>query len=275
MFQRKNQSIALIKTAGIADSTPRRSHMSSKENNTTYLYIPRPLLAPTALGTDPVDGLLQAADLQRPITVTFPIWREGVEGDYYQLKFDGNIVGLRKNLGPNPTVGEMLSLELFIDASWREGEHELGYFIQRFIGGSPSTSPTIPLIIDRIPPGGGTLAPLTFPAQAENGLTSLELTAMGNILVATVPRYVDVKWGDVIRSYWAGQAGPVHTVLAEQVAGPDISLSFDRTYLESLEDGEVAVTYTVTDRAGNISVTSQAASLVLRIKNTPTGKPTH
>lgn len=219
---------------------------------------------------DPVDGLLQRRDLGSTVTVRFPTWPDAVEGDYYQLLINNILEGEQKQLRSKPTPGEVLSLEFFISDRWGEGAYTLAYMTRRFIGGTPIVSPPIPFIIDRTPPGGDTLAPLMFPSESDNGLTSAELAAMGNVLVASVPGYFDMKWGDVIRSYWAGQPGPVHTVLAEELIEPAISLSFDRTYLESLEDGEVAVTYTVTDRAGNTSVVSQAASVVLRIKNTPT-----
>lgn len=231
---------------------------------------PRALQAPTAQGADPVDGLLQRTDLERPIAITFPVWDEAMESDYYQLTLQGLAFGHRRQLGANPVPGEILSLEFNVHDGLKDGIHTLRYRIQRFIGGTPSISPSIPLIIDRIPPGGDTLAPLIFPVESEHGLTSTELSAMGDSLVATVPSYFDIKWGDVIRSYWAGHAGPVHTVLAEQVSDPGFNLSVDRTYLQSLEDGDVAVTYTVTDRAGNTSVISHASILKLRIKNTPT-----
>lgn len=108
-----------------------------------------------------------------------------------------------------------------------------------------------------------------FPPSASQGVSAVDLANMGEVLVATLPGYFDAKGGDTVRSYWAGQLGPIHTVRAEELAAQHVTFSFDRSFLNQLADGEVAVTYTVTDRAGNLSVLSQPATVKLQLNNLP------
>ncbi|WP_426142028.1 hypothetical protein [Pseudomonas sp. DWP3-1-2] len=171
----------------------------------------------------------------------------------------------------NPVPGSPLTLDIPSDvlAESADGTYQLSYFSRHFVGGTPNESPSIPIIIDRTPPGGEALAPMVFPTEAHDSLSAAELVSLGNQLVGGVPSYFDIKWGDVIRTYWGDQPGPVHRVLAEEVEQPMIPVAFDRTFLDNLADGPVAVTYTVTDRAGNLSVVSSAALLVLQLHNNP------
>jgi len=226
------------------------------------------LVAPVIPLAEPVDGLLTLDALQHPITATLPCWNEALPGDHYQLVWNRVPQGTVKDIA-NESPGSLLSLDIPMNLLLKEGIFQVAYVATNVRGGIGVTSPSTPIIIDRTPPGGSVLAPLLFPTSTLQGLHTHDLTNMADALVATVPNYFDAKWGDVIRSYWNGQAGPTHTVLAEELSSQIITISFDRSFLEQLNDGEVAVTYTVTDRAGNVSVLSQPAMLNLQIHNLP------
>lgn len=233
--------------------------------------VPRALISPNvehALD----DGLLPIAFLTSPVAVTFPVWDEAAEGDYYQLMLDGLAIGTRRQLPANPVPGTELVLDILVDTLTitPDGNHTLAYRVQRFIGGTPSISPTIPIVLDRQKPGGQLLSPLVFPRLVNDGLTSDELTAMNNVLVGEVPAYFDLKLDDVIQTYWAGQVGPAHTVKLAEVPGggnlPErIMIDFTREFLESLGDIKEDAYYVVTDRAGNVSVDSEPVAFQLNL----------
>lgn len=229
-------------------------------------------LVPPVLPTALVDGLLPVALLTAPIPVTFPAWDDAVEGDYYQLLLDNVLVGVQEQLPANPIPGAELTLDIPVDSltGAQDGNHTLAYLSRRFIGGTPNVSAAIPIVFDRQAPGGSLLSPLIFPRAVNDGLTSDELTAMADVLVGEVPAYFDIKLGDVIQTYWAGQEGPEHTVQQAEVPGggtqPErIMIGFTRAFLETLGDIKEDVYYVITDRAGNVSVDSEPVAFQLAL----------
>ncbi|WP_419735488.1 hypothetical protein [Pseudomonas sp. COR18] len=100
-------------------------------------------------------------------------------------------------------------------------------------------------------------------------MTNSELIELGDQLTATVPGYFDMKWGDVIHSYWGEHAGPSHTVQPEELGSGKVQLTVERNFLEQLGNGEFAISYSVRDRAGNVSVRSQSVLLKLQLQELP------
>jgi hypothetical protein len=170
-------------------------------------------------------------------------------------------------IGSDDRPGDPLTLDVPA-ALLIEGTHDAQYLATSTLGGVAALSPSTPVIVDFTAPGGPVLESLVFPQHA-NSPSQQDLANLGGTLTARLPGYFDAKWGDVIRTYWGEQAGPMHTVQAKELHAGHISFSFDQTFLDQLADGEVQVTYTVTDRAGNVSVVSQPVVITLNLKNQP------
>lgn len=227
------------------------------------------LAAPSIPQADPTDGLLTLEAINQPVTLNFLAWPEVTEDYSYQLAFEGVPRGITVKIETeNP--GDPLTLEIPPAHLVNDGVYQVGYVVINNIGGQQAFSLVTPLIVDRTPPGGDLLAPLLFDTH-QQPLTEETLTAAGNTLTARLPSYFDAKWGDVVRTFWDDQPGPERTLKAEELGGSDITFTFEREFLEQLADGDIAVTYTVTDRAGNVSIVSEPALLRLQLRNLPQG----
>ncbi len=222
---------------------------------------------------DPIDGLLTLEDLQRPVVMNFVVWPEAVSGHSYQLSWNGVVTGEKKYISTEQP-GDALTLDIPAGLLASEGVYNAGYAAVNELGGQTSFSPQVPLIVDRTAPGGSLLAAMVFPAETQDGvLTSDELTAMGDVLTTEVPGYSGMAWGDRIRTFWGSVAGPEHTVTASEVNEDKVMLNFTRTFLESLGDVKDPAYYTVTDRAGNVSINSLAKTFQLFLKAIPQDYP--
>lgn len=234
---------------------------------------PRALATPVIALADAIDGLLTLEDLLQPITMSLSVWEEALPGDTYQLQWNGAAIGAIKGIGTSEMPGDPLSLDVPA-ALLIEGAHLAQYLAKDSGGGLTNPSPAIPVIVDRTAPGGDLLAALVFPAVTQDGmLTADELTALGNVLVAEVPGYTGIAWGDHIRSFWGAVSGPEHTVIPEEVSMNRVMLSFPRVFLESLGDVTDPVYYTVTDRAGNVSIHSLPKRFRLFLREVPEDFP--
>lgn len=216
---------------------------------------------------DPVDGLLTLASLAKPISLSFATWNEAIKGDSYKLSWNGVTTGAKKFIDTEKP-GDPLYVDIPPALLTADGVYQVGYAATNGFGGQTSFSDEVPLIVDRTPPGGDLLAPLIFDPQ-QFPLTEESLSAAANVLTARLPSYYDAKWGDVVRTYWGEQPGPERTLNAEELGGSDITFTFERSFLEQLKDGDIPVTYTVTDRAGNVSKVSEPALLRLQLRNHP------
>jgi len=224
----------------------------------------KPPIIPQA---DPVDGLLTLAALQQPIIINLVAWAEALPGHSYQLVWNGREAGEKKYIR-DERPGDPLTLVIPASLLEEEGTYAVGYIPMNEPGGQAAYSPVSPLIVDRTPPGGDLLAPLLFEAH-QQPLTEEALALAGDVLTARLPSYFDAKWGDVVRTYWGEQPGPERTLKADELGGGNIVFSFTRDFLAQLNDGEVLATYTVTDRAGNLSRVSEPALLRLQLRNLP------
>jgi hypothetical protein len=233
----------------------------------------RALPQPSVPVADPVDGLLTREDLQQPITMDLVAWGESLPGHSYQLVWNGKEAGEKKYIA-DEIPGDALTLDIPANLLENEGVHAVGYIAKNELGGQTAYSPTIPLIVDLTAPGGGLLAPMVFPPEAQDGtLTSDELTAMGDVLTAEVPGYAGMDWGDTIETFWGGVPGPQHTVTPSEVTQDRVMIDFTRAFLENLGDVREPVSYTVTDRAGNTSIPSLPETFQLFLTEIPNDYP--
>ncbi|MFJ3486311.1 hypothetical protein ACIPL1_23350 [Pseudomonas sp. NPDC090202] len=232
----------------------------------------RDLIAPTVPLADPIDGLLTLEDLQLPIDLSFVAWSDSVRGNEYQLLWNGDLVGATKTI-VDEVPGDPLTLTIPADLLINDGINRVGYEARIPLG--PTTpSPEVPVIVDRTAPGGSLVAAMIFPSEVNDGnLTSDELSSLGDVLIAEVPGYTGMAWGDHIRTFWGGTTGPAHTVTEEEVTNKRVMISFTRAFLESLGDITQPVYFNVTDRAGNKSIDSQPRTFSLFLKEVPADYP--
>ena len=230
----------------------------------TTLFQSEFLVPPTVAISLNNEGLLPIDALTSPVTVTFPAWDAIALDTSYQLLWDGNTIGDIKLVAEDDKPGDILTLEIPVDALIK-GDHRLAYRLVNLENGVSSDSQTTPIQIDRTAPGNPLIAPIIFPTAIQNGLTSAELEDMGNVLKGLIAGYNDMKEGDVVRSYWGAVEGPVAIVDKDDMGLKRVELEFSREFLESIGDVEAAVYYTVTDLAGNLSMDSQAIQVKLQL----------
>lgn len=207
-------------------------------------------------------GLVPIEQLTAPVKVNFPVWEAAETGYTYQLAFDGAKIPPEKIISNTDRPGDLLEVEIPVDLL-AEGAHRVGYRIF-----SPNTqyevySDTVPLVIDRTAPGAPQLAPIIFPDVIQNGLTSAELEGLNNILPGKIAGYSGMAAGDEIRTYWGSMEGPMTVVDANDMGLNRVMVDFTRPFMELSDCQTSAVTYTVTDRAGNVSMVSDPVMIQL------------
>ena len=232
-------------------------------------FMKEDLIAPRVEQAAREDGLLPVSELDNPLSVSLPLWPHARPDDHYQLTWNNALIGEPIQLSPPLQPGDILYSHIPVATLAVEGTYQLGYRITTGSGTTAHMSQTTALIIDRSPPGGTLLAAPILPPIALDGLTNHELMTLGNQLTVQIPGYFDMQWGDVIQSYWGEHAGPSHTVEADQPGSDKVRFSVDRNFLEHLGNGEFALSYSVSDRAGNTSVRSQAVTLKLQLQHAP------
>ncbi|NBB13383.1 hypothetical protein [Pseudomonas sp. SLFW] len=198
------------------------------------------------------DGLLKTADLNAPIAVEVEVWPAAETGYTVRLDLDGVPVTEERVIAATDKPGDILTLGLPEKHLVSEGTHTLEYRIFSPITGAEVFSPSIPLIVDRTPPGAALLAAMMFPRAS-----------FGARATARVPAYFGMAVGDTIQTLCNGVPGPVHTVVAEELSLAPIQIAFEEHFLLSLAAPEVVVDYSVTDRAGNESIRAVPVTLSL------------
>jgi hypothetical protein len=219
------------------------------------------LLAPTI----PValsDGLLPITAVSHPVTVHLKVWADARVADTYQLLWDNVLTGLPKSITDTERPGDLLFLEV-LPIDLVSGPHELAYQVRNPANGAKANSPAAYVEIDLTAPGNPLIAPIIFPISVQDGLTSTELEELGDVLEGIVPSYNDMKEGDVIRTYWGSIEGPTVAVDKDDMGLKKVVVQFTRDFLLTIGDIEVAVHYTVTDRAGNLSMDSEPSTVKL------------
>lgn len=209
-------------------------------------------------------GLIPIEHLAAPVTVNFPVWPAAEAGYTYQLVFDGQRVAPEKIILNTDKPGDVLQVQVPVEML-SEGEHAVSYRIH-----SPNTldevySDSVPMIVDKTAPGSPDLAPILFPADIQDGLTSDELEAMNNVLPGRIASYNGMAAGDVVHTYWGELQGPLVTVDGNDMGLNSVTVNFTRELLEQADGVSSQVYYTVTDLAGNVSMKSEALSIALQL----------
>ncbi|WP_186828284.1 hypothetical protein [Pseudomonas syringae] len=219
-------------------------------------------------------GLLPVDSLNSPLEVLLNVWQGARPGYTYQLCFDGVLIGIKKAILPSQMPGDPLKLDIPPELL-KEGRHSVTYAVENPINMVVEISAETALVVDLTPPGAPLLAPIIFPAQTQNGLTSEELQTMGNVLSGTIASYNGMQEGDVVRTYWNDLPGPMAVVSKDDVGLRRTMVDFARSFLELIGDIKAPVYYTVTDLAGNLSMASEAVDVKLQLTHvTPLPTPT-
>ncbi|WNW10953.1 hypothetical protein RRX38_07220 [Pseudomonas sp. DTU_2021_1001937_2_SI_NGA_ILE_001] len=233
------------------------AHRPQADQNEEY----DPPLVPIA---DPEDGLIRTVDLQNDIVVNFPLWNLPQLNDEYWLILNGEAVGEPSVLNPIPPNGTQMELTIPVATHLLEdGIYSLQYQTSSNPGSNDTVSKPTYLIVDRTAPGSHQLGYMDFPDEAKDGLTLEELSAMGDVLPGRIFGYSGLNRGDVINTYWGGVAGPTLTLNGDEDEDTPLEVGFTKDFLTSLPNPAGATYYTVTDRAGNVSVESRRVTIPL------------
>ncbi|RAU41546.1 hypothetical protein DBY65_026660 [Pseudomonas sp. RIT412] len=87
----------------------------------------------------------------------------------------------------------------------------------------------------------------------------------GHHLIGLLPGYAGMEPGDTIQTLCNGVPGPQHVVQPDELTLRPIEIVFDREALKDLGTDNVSMSYTVTDRAGNESISSMALVMSLTL----------
>src|SRR5476649_1193800 len=142
------------------------------------------------------DGLLPLSALSSPVQVDLTVWDDASPTDTYQLLWNGELVGPEKAVGDIAESGDPLTLEIPID-QLTEGVYSLAYRTVNTENNVADDSDSIRIEVDTTPPGRPQLGPIAFPPEVQNGLTSEELTQLGDILTAEISSYTGMAKHDV------------------------------------------------------------------------------
>lgn len=198
------------------------------------------------------DGLLKTADLNSPIAVQVEVWPAAETGYTVRLDLDGVPVTEERVITANDKPGDILTLDLSAEYLVDEGVYALEYRIYSPITQAEAFSPSIPLIVDRTPPGAPVLAPLFFAEGSVDGHAT-----------AILPGYTGMDTGDVVQTQCNGVLGPTHIVQPDELTVRPIEIVFQQDFLLSLGADTVAIYYVVVDRAGNESIRSLPVKISL------------
>ncbi|MEB0208013.1 hypothetical protein [Pseudomonas sp. CCC3.1] len=150
-----------------------------------------------------------------------------------------------------------------------EGEHALSYIMTNFLE-LPARSYPFTLTVDKTSPRLAADSALIFPSEVKppQSITAAYLAHPLNNdqVLASLPDYTDKKVGDVITWYWGISDSDFEQVDTLTLAIDDINgvlpkLTFTGDMIRDSGDGQRFALYQIEDRAGNISVLSDAAEL--------------
>ncbi|NWD77006.1 hypothetical protein HX890_23085 [Pseudomonas gingeri] len=210
---------------------------------------------------DDGQGLLPISALDAPVRVTFPVWSNPSSDETYQLLWGTELLGSPVFIGPDDNPGDTLNLDLPVEAL-SHGSHELRYRAYDTISQAWTDSFPTRIEVDREKPGQPLLGAMAFPSQVNDGLTSAQLTQLGNVLPGTIASYNGFAVGDQVSTFWGDVEGPGMQVMELKA----IVIGFPREFLASLgPDADWPVSYRIRDRAGNLSEPSEAVIVKLRL----------
>lgn len=217
----------------------------------------------------PPDNLLLAKVKNTPITIELALVDEIndqlQDGDTIELVINGTPLGQAKEvlLDPfidTPKVTILLALDDHKDLP--EGRVEINYIIHFRSNGTEVRNgpPGQFFTTDYTPPGLPFLGQLVFSDEVLlNGVTEAALigTDPDQYLPAQVPGYTDLTGGDHITGIVGGRKETLDTI---DVGNGNIELRFRRDFIVEEEDGRIAFSWTVTDRATNEAATAPSAT---------------
>lgn len=210
------------------------------------------------------NGLIPIEHLDSPLGVNFPVWAAALPGHTYELVLDGVNIPPQKPITESHKPGDILSVEVPV-ALLTEGTHQVAYRVYSPNADYENFSGTTTIQIDQTAPGAPQLAPIIFPDAIQNTLTSSELEDLGNTLPGKIAGYTGMAAGDEIHTYWGAAEGPMTVVDADDMGLNRVMVDFTRPFLELADGQSSAVTYTVTDRAGNVSMVSDPLMIELQL----------
>ncbi|SDX01826.1 hypothetical protein SAMN05444064_11078 [Pseudomonas syringae] len=218
------------------------------------------------------EGLLPLTALTQPVIVELKVWSEAVEDDIYQLYWNNKLVGDAKTILDTDQPGDPLFL-IIPPVLLVEGVHSLAYLAINHENGAGNYSFSVRVEVDLTPPGRPQLGPIKFPPEVEGGLTSDELTQLGDELSVEIGGYTGMAKHDVIRTYWGNTEGPGAVVTTDDMGFNRVIITYSRAFLESLGKFNGAVSYDIIDRAGNQSNRSLGMFLTLLLESLPNDYP--
>ncbi|WP_397448962.1 hypothetical protein [Pseudomonas sp. NA-150] len=210
--------------------------------------------APTVPVAD-TDGLIKLVDLESDVVINFLAGPIVVELDSFQVLLNGELVGDPVKM-PAP-VPEGTELSLFISVAnhlIEDGVYAVGYSMTTYPGNTRADSESTYIKIDRTPPGAALLAPMLVPD-----------VTLSETLTATLAGYAGMAPEDIVQTLCNDTQGPTFTVQAEHLTNTPVTIQFERRFLQTLDSEEVTLSYQVTDRAGNVSRTSEPVTLTLQV----------
>lgn len=219
-----------------------------------YMRAPIPLMPPMVSIASENDGLLKTTDLKKPIPVGVELWEAAEPEYYFQLMLDGQPVGDIRTITTADKAGDII--EVFLDEKLlgSDGIYLLSYMASSPFSDSHVPSPELTLKVDRTKPGATLLAPLIFPTAT-----------FGDQLIGLLPGYAGMEPGDVIQTLLNGVEGPAHQVQADELTLRPVEIPFSREHLQAHAAETVSIEYVVTDRAGNVSITSLPSMVSLKL----------
>lgn len=227
---------------------------------------------PSAIYDEDHEGLLPISVLTQPLRVELVTWAAVAPRDTYQLLWNNVLIGAAKTI-TTERPGDPLFLEVPVQLLQIEGAHAVAYRATNVQNNAHEDSLPVRVEVDLTPPGRPQLGPMKFPDEIEGGLTSAELTEMGDELVAEIGSYTGMYQHDEIKTYWGNIEGPGAVVNRDDMGLNRVLITYSRAFLESLGDFNGFVTYTVKDRAGNLSVPSLVTHVQLLLNDAPADFP--
>lgn len=268
---RTDENTPLIVPVGDQVAAPRIKVQSDSGIDIYTPTLPVELLAPLPPGF-PANGLLLASANDKPLTLRATLDRASIdgyiEGDLVEVSINGELQLQRAITRAESDAAE---ITIVIPAPRAHGDYQVRYqLISDLVGNESGFSDPVFFFVDTRRPAMPNPGSLSLPPEVlPDGITDAVLTALGDVVNATIHSYSDRLPGDVITVVATGADGSTATSTYRiPLGGQDdlIQVPFTRDQLLSLGDGPVSFTYTIEDLAGNTSTTSPGVPSVIRLQ---------
>jgi hypothetical protein len=254
---------------------------SSSVAATTDAIPPAPTInavdyAPGTAGFTTMQGLINGNLKGQALTLNIALGAVWYDGDEVYVTVNGQALPPHV-ITPAESTALLVNVDIPATTLQADGQYNVTYHYYSPISltSSPESSPALTFQVKFTPPGdppdGENLgAPVFAEAIQASGLTSPQLTQLGDKVTANVPSYNNSREGDTIQAQVTLQSGGA-SVLAAPVqvppggAGKEIDVTFTRAELTQVGDGLAEFAYTITDLAGNVSKLSHVAVIDLFI----------